>query len=369
MYWNREDLDLEISDLPNLDFIASFEPSNWQRDYIGYKQGVNYKKGNLSTGVGINWFNFKVQQESTAEVSNRNYFVPSAFLKIQFNPFQQSFRLAYNNKVQAADLELANNAVEIVELNKLYQFNVEGSQILTGKHIELFYNLFDAVSGTMLFLFSNFSKSEAIGNQYFYFPTYELRKTTEIPPQELWINGLVIDKKFYRTSIGARLKSFVGYQKDYTYVEDLLNVYQNNSFKLELGAYSIWKESPMNAEMIIEYNQTQFNTGESKLSSKERIAGLKLTWSLFNEKLLWKSGIDIILEKRGNINNKYYNLNGKIRCNLPKVERWRLAIIYNDLLNLNATQRVSANRIGNNVSTEVTNILPGFVLCNIQYEF
>lgn len=363
VYWNdKEQLLTNTSDTPLNNIFEFSNESKVRQKFIGIKEEITYQKNLNNFGIGLNYFHLKTNQK------NKDFIIPSAFIKLQFTKFHQNLSLSYNRKVESLNLPQAINSFEIQSLNKLYLFSLPYDQTTNGHHVDFFYTLFDAFSGTMFFAFSKYSNSEAIINRYEYFPTYEISESDISPNQELLISGIILDKKIYKYNIGIKSKVFLGFQNSYSYLSDNLLLNKNKNLRLDLKMYSAWSDSPINIEGGLNYKNGKSATQNNEVNSKELSPNLNLFGLHLNKKIKWKLGLISVNEKTSNQSNRYLNFNGYLDYGFSKSSSNSISLEFNDLLNITSPTRLSASQVGNNFLIFSNHILPGYILIKLKFK-
>jgi hypothetical protein len=364
-YWTNKRQQLNTSDIQIVDSFNFSNQTKIKQHFIGVKQEVSFQKNLNEFGIGLNYFHLLTQEEQTNQ-KNKNLFIPSAFMKLQFTKFHQSISLTYNHQLEIINLPQAIQSTEVQSLNKLFLFSLPTDQVTKGHNLDFFYTLFDAFSGTMFFAFSKYSNAEGIINSYDYFPTYEVRESVLSPNQELFVAGVILDKKIYKYSVGVKSKLFVGLQNGYSYVSDFLLLNKNKNVRFDFNLYSAWADSPINMEVGGGVKRGKSVTQNNEIYSSEFTPQLSLLGLHFDEKIQWKLGLISVFEKRGNQSNQYFNLNGYLNFRFSKSSKYAMSIEFNDLLNIKSPARLSASQVGNNYLITSNNILPGFVLLKLK---
>jgi hypothetical protein len=359
--YQSENQSLSNSGITGFEVPSISTTSRLTRNYFLWSNELEYSKPFFDAGIGIHYLATDFQRPRS---SNEGIIYPSAFVSVNFARLQQKIKLKYNEQFNLIEVPIALQSFELQSINKLFLFD-EASSILLRKHnLQLQYHLFDAFSGTMLFLFSNYASGISLGENVQYFPTYELRSAVVTPTEKVFFNGAILDKKIAPIKLGLKSKLFVGAQQDFVYVFDELQELLNTNLKFNLAAYTT-REEKVNLEGGVGVDYGRFGTKQLQATARAVNCSFKLL-SKSEGTVDWKIGTVLFWEQQNERKNLYTNILGELRFK-PSTTKLQASLVFNDILNINSATRITASQIGNNYRFSAFDTLPGFLLLKLSY--
>ncbi|MEO1257427.1 MAG: hypothetical protein AAFZ15_01475 [Bacteroidota bacterium] len=340
------------------------EPFDWEgmAFQITQQGSYNLKQSLIKAG-------YRIQRLSAPAIdNNREYWRIHPMASLTLNSKDQLLRLqlTFNSETEISDFLLADDNIVLQNLNRVNRYNIRQQTVFPSTSLSLIGSKFNPLAGSTFFVFSRFNRTQSPIDQPFFDPLFVVNEQTLTPPQNLWMNGVLYDKKIFDLNLGVRTNAMLAWQDRYSFIDQTAIQNQDLFFIGGLSTFTM-RDSSLNFQFDGEYRLGRHRIGSNKLSGIELASTFSLNGRAFKKRVFWHLGLSHVHESQQNTTINYYNLHGKMGFQ-PKGKNWSTYIFFNDLLNLNAPSRLSFSRTPNALITNRYDLFPGFITGNVSFQ-
>ncbi len=363
--WRRHHYHLQTGAItPYSDLLPPGE-QNWSSTTarINPRVTFNHKLGNLKGGVLLQYWRTPADR-----FRPRRYWRLHPTLSVRLQSKDQLNRLQFelNGETELSDFLLAPGATRLDRLNAFYQFSRSGQNAFPTLALSLLYSRFDPLAGSTLFLFSRFNRNRSVIDRPEFQPRYVANEQVLTPHQNLLMNGALFDKKLYELGLGLRTNILTAFQDRYAYTGEAAVRNRDAIITTGLSVFTV-RDSAFNIQFDGRYRFGIYRMGENTLRGQEWQSAVVLSGFAAGRRFIWRAGLTHVYEAQAGAIIRYYNLNGRLTYQ-PRGRDWSLALVWNDLLNLNNPRRLSFQRTATALVTNQYALFPGFITLNGSFQ-
>jgi hypothetical protein len=305
----------------------------------------------------------------TGENFSRVAFLSRIRTELVFNPLNK-LTLIYNLNNKLPPVESYYAGVKVDDFQRIIQGSVGLSDFNVFHQAHLRYFLFDQLSNTLLFIGTNFSQSQDIFN------TNTESQDTYVRRFRVWSGeqsnlgfNITINKKLTNLPWLIEKRTFFNYGISDRFIESNKTTLLNRLLKSQLVIYSNRKagfNSSLKLQVSHTKNQVELSDVQNFVTEYSPKLGLQY---IFKKGIVADfSFVYRYFQSQNFTSRSIFDLGGELSY-LSSNNRWRLALVGNNLLYLKGLEILESQQSNSFLTERSSTDLPGYVLLKIDFNY
>ena len=339
----------------NQNYLYTGVSAEEKEGLLQYKALVNFRRYNTSF---------------SGDESAHWLFLPMLEAKLSFSETHFT-SLSYKRQTGFPNAKQLNSFPYVRDYrNFRFSSNADYNRPVINNRFNFRYFYFNLYSGTQILLNSSYNKTkDDIGVNSEVIGIYNYSNLLNIPSELNWVNTLRFQTRINPIKTTFKLELNYSLIEFNNFINGIQNKATNQQFKIKPSLASYFKDSWINYDIGIDYqqNNTSFELTELK-NEGSRISPFINLKGKFSTNWSYSVNNSVAYFRTSTIKRNFYQLDFEVKYNKDssKFSYW---LSGDNILNISSAQVVEAITRQNSISRTVINQIPGYIGVGVSYEF